>query len=181
MVFKLGGLATFKVPNQHCPFERAKAPKVGNTDPRPTVRPSVPSPSAKKSIFLALLPLLLNIAFSSRQPVAPPYSASGRSGSMSPTMKDTERGVLPAEDDAMPNIAAADVAELSPQPADDSGTVVPTVKPEDGKTGMSSDPDIDYPTGLKLVFLMTSIFVGMFLVSLVGRQCPQSSPSSTGP
>ncbi|KAH8904207.1 MFS general substrate transporter [Coniochaeta sp. PMI_546] len=66
----------------------------------------------------------------------------------------------------MPNIAAADVAELSPQPADDSGTVVPTVKPEDGKTGVSSDPDIDYPTGLKLVFLMTSIFVGMFLVSL---------------
>lgn len=28
-------------------------------------------------------------------------------------------------------------------------------------------PDIVYPKGLKLVFIMMSIFIGMFLVSLV--------------
>lgn len=77
------------------------------------------------------------------------------------TIKDeTEGKPAPTEDGAMPPAARNGEAVST----DENGTAVSNAKPENAKP---SGPEIEYPTGLKLALLMTSIFVGMFLVSLV--------------
>jgi hypothetical protein len=59
-------------------------------------------------------------------------------------------------------------------------TTVPTDTKATNGAGLVSEKDtaaddVDYPSGLKLAVLMTSMFIGMFLVSLV-RSTQQNSP-----
>jgi hypothetical protein len=60
------------------------------------------------------------------------------------------------------------------QPREESAPPAPMDGNESkAKDGKRIDTDITYPSGLKLALLIMSIFVGMFLVSLV-RQRPAS-------
>ncbi|OIW25625.1 MFS toxin efflux pump [Coniochaeta ligniaria NRRL 30616] len=63
----------------------------------------------------------------------------------------------------MPPAAQDGRAKTGPHPTDENGIAVSDAKPE---TAKADSPEPDYPTGVKLALLMTSIFVGMFLVSL---------------
>ena len=47
------------------------------------------------------------------------------------------------------------------------------VQPKDGKPGVDGGDDSQYPKGLSLALILMSIFIGMFLVSLVR---PPSTP-----
>lgn len=94
-------------------------------------------------------------------------------------MSSTEEkaaNLAPKEDDPAPHPAIDGPAETGAQSsAGQNGTAAaaPEVKPQ----GPNPDtPDTEYPTGIKLALLMTSIFVGMFLVSLVCR-APSASIS----
>lgn len=88
------------------------------------------------------------------------------------TMSSTEEktpNVAPKEDDPAPPPVINGPTTTGAQVAGQNDTaaavgVSSEVKPENSKAGAV---DIEYPTGVKLALLMTSIFVGMFLVSLV--------------
>ena len=72
-----------------------------------------------------------------------------------------------------------DPSESTPPETMDSDQTGEKVKEEGTAANESKvkakDSDIVYPSGLKLAFLMSSIFIGMFLVSLV-RYVSASGP-----
>jgi hypothetical protein len=74
--------------------------------------------------------------------------------------------MAPKENDAMRHVVPDGHAKTGADPSEENGIGTAASNAKADNTG-SSGPETDYPTGLKLALLMTSIFVGMFLVSLV--------------
>jgi hypothetical protein len=80
----------------------------------------------------------------------------------------TAPNIAPTEDNPAPPPAIDGPATTGAQSTGENGTAAAADdKPENSRPNVA---DIEYPTGIKLALLMTSIFVGMFLVSLV---CPR--------
>jgi hypothetical protein len=75
-----------------------------------------------------------------------------------------KEGKHPQEDEIAPPAIMDGKAPTCTDPASQESTITDESKAKDLR---HADTDIVYPSGLKLALLMTSIFTGMFLVSLV--------------
>lgn len=67
------------------------------------------------------------------------------------------------------NDISASLANRPPSCTDTSSESKEATMAGNPTANVDKQPDIVYPSGFKLLFLMMSIFIGMFLVSLVRR------------